>query len=142
MTAPRPEFGKPETGLVRHWFRTDAQMRRHYMDPEQRELERQRLSARRAMMKKHREEAKVQQVRYSHRHFFCTDCSGGLHDVGVIDGEGKRRTREDVESLLCCICLVVVLLGPKRSTVAAKWGPNRNIFRCRVLDPDVAEVES
>ena len=81
---PRPEFGKPETGRVRHWFRTDAQMRRHYLSPEARDAERQRIGERRKQMKAWREqEAKRPKP---HDHAICRPCHLGLVDVGIHSG--------------------------------------------------------
>lgn len=134
MTAPRPEFGRPETGLVRHWFRTDAQMRRHYMTPEQREVERKRIGERRAMAKHYRAEIEEFKRRAAHRHFTCRECLPGMADVGAFDGKDAAHPTPEVGERVCCTCLSV---STPRVTYPSVRGPNfARVFRCRVLDPE------
>lgn len=140
---PRPEFGKPETGQVRHWFRTDAQMRRHYLSTEAREIERQRISERRRQMRQYRAEHAESERRATHQHFTCPSCVHGLEDVGIFGGKDgtEQRTPRAEEALTCCTCLALVPLGPRWSTVPTRKGPNYHAFRCRVFDPDSGPVE-
>lgn len=138
---PRPEFGRPETGLIRHWFRTDAQMRRNYLSPEERELERQRIGERRRLAKEWRASAERDRIRNEHGHFACNECSAGLHDVGIYDGHEEKRIPPTVELRLCCTCLRTVTIGPA-GTRQLRRGPNFSMLRCRVLDPDMPEREA
>lgn len=135
---PRPEFGKPETGLVRHWYRTDAQMRRAMMSPEQRAIEAQRIGDRRRQMKKARAEAEEFKRRVAHRHTLCFDCGAGLADVGVVGKIVPRKREVEPSALVCCVCLSETMRDtgePKSAT----WGPRREAFRCRVLEPESPE---
>lgn len=138
---PQPEFGKPETGTVRHWFRTDAQMRRHYMDPETRELERQRISARRAQMKKHRLEAAEFQRRAAHAHTLCIECVAGLVDIGALTGKRSDPRETDRHTVPCCSCLALLPAPRSGRSRGLELGPHYDRLRCRVLDPDPEVLE-
>lgn len=137
---PRPEFGKPETGQIRHWFRTDAQMRRHYMAPADRELERQRMQERRAERKKYRAEAEEFKRRAAHVHTVCHDCAAGLTDVGVMTGKTTKTVDRERDTVPCCACLAA-LPATKAGSNLMEWGPRREAFRCRVLHPEHDEIE-
>lgn len=136
---PRPEFGRPETGRVRYWYRTDAQLRRAQMSPEDRALEAKRIGDRRRYVKAQREQRKAEQERrerHGPSHRTCRDCAAGLHDVGITNGHEKVLPAI-TETAICCVCLRSFTFGEKGVKAQAVAGPNGHLFRCRVLNPDV-----
>lgn len=136
---PRPEFGKPETGRIRYWFRTDAQMRRAYMAPDELEREIERIRIRRAQLREAREQAREYQRRATHRHTLCHDCVGGLVDVGALSGKSKERQTDRAGEVPCCSCLAMLARPRGGRSRSMEWGPHHDRLRCRVLDPDVVD---